>query len=823
MNGNEATVGVVARGHVGRGQRAWSQLWQVPTFVIGLFAFLCVAASSPYRADLREGPFAVELRELRQGLKDAVHPDKLVAQADHLLVEVRRHPRREGETNFLAGSAYYRLAEANPKNTVAQGKALEYLEKALAIGVPEVDVPALHHRLGVMLYRRGEDLERAVELMAQSVEQGADRPREAYELLVQAQLHLPAPDLDAALAASQKILELTDDPAQVGPVRYLRAELLLRQEKRLDAIKELDRISGKIPAELRVKTRLLQAQISEQERLWHRAATYWKELLADADHVPGGKARVLFCHGHCLASADPPNHAEAASSWQQALALGGKGGQAAGLRLGELCLFLRPGDPVKALAAWTEALKTIRTPSDYQNPHLDVAKARDLFERSCRQLLERRDFVHGQQTAELYKKIAVPGAGEVRWAEAVEARAEHWRSEAGNDAALLAKVHAEFHRAGVAYEQAALVRKDREQIEACWRSGQCYLAAKDVARAAAALERFVTLAKDEPRLAQAWFSLAETEAAVGHKEQARLAYYKCIEFPATPYAWRARYQLALEEIERKNYVEARDILKQNLTSAGPNIDREAHEKSIYKMAGLLLLTQAHDEAIWYLKEASRQYPNNANGLNARDHLADCYRRLAEQTQRKIEELNTIKLDNMTPERRAALEEMKAQQERTGRQWIEQAISVYQNLIDELNRKAAQKPLSGDESVLKRKAVFGIADMHFDLNNFSEALRRYQRLQQDYPKQVEGLIACNRIWHCVSVMVETPEQIRLARDAAQKAVLKARADLDALPADSEIFRGEGVWTKTNWATWLDWVDRQLNPAPTPASRPNPLIN
>ena len=37
---NDATEGVVAQGHVGRGQRAWSQLWQVPTFLIGVLAFL---------------------------------------------------------------------------------------------------------------------------------------------------------------------------------------------------------------------------------------------------------------------------------------------------------------------------------------------------------------------------------------------------------------------------------------------------------------------------------------------------------------------------------------------------------------------------------------------------------------------------------------------------------------------------------------------------------------------------------------------------------------------------------------------------------------
>ncbi len=823
MKGSGATVGVAAHGHVGRGRRAWSQVWQVPTFFAGLIAVLVVAASSSYRAELRDGPFAAELRRLRQGLREHVHPDELTALAERLLGEVRRHPRREGETCFLAGSAYSRQADTDPSNVGAAARAVENLDKALAIGVPEDDAPALHFRLGAALQRRGDDLPRAVELMAPSVERGADDPREGYALLVQAYLSLPTPDVDAALAASQKILELTDDPAELAPARYLRAELLLRKEQRLEAIKELDRIAGKIPVELRVKSRLLQARISEQEGLWHRAATCWKELLADAEHVPGGRGRVLYAQGHCLAGADPPQPAEAAAAWQQALALPGKAGQAAGLRLGELRLLRRPDDPDKALAAWTEALRSVANPADYQNPYLDIAKARDLFERSCRRLLERRDFERAQQAAERYKKIAAPGAGDERWAEAVEGQAQRWLSEAGTDTALVAKAHAQYHRAGVAYEQAALLRKEGEQLEPCWRSGQCYLAAKDLGRAAAALERFVTLAKDDPRLPQAWFSLAETEATLGHKEQARLAYYKCMEFPVTPYAWRARYQLALHEIERKNYPHAKEILKQNLTSAGPNIDRDAHEKSIYKMAGLLLQMQAFDEAIWYLKEASRQYPNNAGALSARDRLADCYRRLAEQMQRKIDEQATGTLDNMTPERRAALGEMRAHQERTRRQWLKQAIAVYQDLADELRRKAARQPLPRDQSVILRKALFGMAEMHFDMSDFSEALRRYQRLQQDYRQQVEGLIACNRIWMCVGVMVETPEQIRLAREAAQQSVKTARSDLDAMPHDSEVFRGPGVWSRANWQTWLDWVHGQLNPPSPAAGRPDPLID
>lgn len=823
MNANGATEGVVAHGQIGRGRRAWSQLWQVPTFIVGLLAMLGVAASSPYRADLREGPFVAELRSLREVVLTHQEPSNYVEPAERLLGEVRRHPRREGETYFLAGSVHFRLAEAAAAIGPHHAKALEYLERALAIGVPDVDAPALHYRLGVMLYRSASDPHRAVQLMAEGVEQGADRPQQAYALLLQAYAKLPSPDVDAALAASQKMIELTDHPQELGEARYLRAELLLRKGQRLDALKELDRIAGKISRELRVRTRLLQAQTAEQEGLFHRGADSWKELLADADDVPGGRARVLLAYGQCRFNADPPNYPAAAEAWQQALAAGGHAAQAAGLRLGELRLATAPGKPAPALDAWSQALREVRTVTDYQNSFLDLAKARGMFERGCRQYLDRRDFVHAQRAAELYKKVAEPGVADERWARAVEGQAQEQLKQAGADKAKLESAHGLFHRAAVAYEEAALKRPEKEQIELCWRSAQCFLAAKDLVHGAAALERFVTLAKDEPRLAQAWFALADAQTSLGKKDLARRAYHKCIEFPATPFAWRARYQLAVDEIERKNFLHAKDILKQNLTVTGPEMDREAHEKSIYKMAGLLLQMQAYDEAVWYLKEASRRYPSNSKALDARDRLADCYRLLAQQTLSKIQELQNIKQDGLSTERKAALDQMKSHQQRTRREWLNQAIEVYQGLADELLSKTVQATPTNDEAFLLRKALFSKAEVHFELNDFSGALRSYQRLQQDYAGQVECLHACHAIWRCVGVMIESPEQIRLAMEAAKESVRIARADLDKMPPELPGFHGPGAWTRQNWLTWLDWVNLQLNPPAAGSRKVNPLAN
>ena len=73
---------------VGRSRRRLSQLWQVPAFLIGLFAFLGVAASAPWRMTPQARDFYGSLAELREGVKkeEPGDGDRLVAQAEALLL-----------------------------------------------------------------------------------------------------------------------------------------------------------------------------------------------------------------------------------------------------------------------------------------------------------------------------------------------------------------------------------------------------------------------------------------------------------------------------------------------------------------------------------------------------------------------------------------------------------------------------------------------------------------------------------------------------------------------------------------------------------------
>ncbi len=583
----EGTRGL--RGQVGRASRSPGQLWQVPAFFLGLLAFIATFVTAPSRRDNSAADFQAEVTSLRRGLDpDQEKPAVLVAQAENLLARLPQFKRRAGEIHFLAGSAYFRQsAQCSPDTLESnQKKAISHFEEALALGPPPADMMALQYRLGFTLYRQGRDQKRAIELMAASVDKGSDRPAQAYGLLVQAYLALPKPNVEAALDKNLKQLELTDvrNVEEMALARLKRGELLLRKEDRGEAFKELKRIGKGAPRELRLKARLLQTGICEEEGQWNTAVELWKELLPDAQTIQGGKARVLYALGLAYRRSEPPQLEQATNCWREAFELGGNEGEAAGMRLGEMVLYGPKTDVAEALKIWAKVLESVRTPNDYKILALDISQAREVLDHACLFLLENQQYQATRSIAEVFKKIDHAGVADERLAQAAEGMAWELQKEAKRLGPLEAgpkfeEVRVQFHRAAVAFEEAAAARAEEGQAAVYWRSAQCFLAAKDPQSAAPILNKFLKLEKNEGRLAEGWLVLAETFQALGNKENAQGAYFKCIEIPATPFAARARYQLAMEEMANKNYSRARHPAAkpdQCRPAAGPGSPREVH-------------------------------------------------------------------------------------------------------------------------------------------------------------------------------------------------------------------------------------------------------
>ncbi len=798
---------------VGRARRTLGQLWQAPTFCAGVLAVTIVVATAPWRQAPEAWQREQTITGLRHGLEAEQDSDFLVGLAEKALTQFPEPDARSAEVHFLAGSAYLVQAQQRPEAQARElwPRAAEHLEKALTLGIGDADLPALQFRLGFALVRQNHDLPRAIELMAQAAERLPSPPRAGLQALLQAYLRLPEPDLDGALAASQRLLELSNDRDgdALARARLQHSDLLLRKGLPAEAVKELERVGSKVSAPLLLQARLLRARISEEEGRWLPAAAIWKEILAAGKDLPGGAAAGYLALGRCYRQAEPPDHTAAAEAWQEALKLGGPDGQAAGLRLGELRLAARPPGLTQALEDWRQALEPVKSSADFKNPHVSLEQVRGLFDTALRLATEGEAPVQAQALALLYRKVAPPGVAEEKLAEATEAQA---RLLAGRTGVKAEAVQAEYRRAGQSFEQAAAAAAAANRAEALWHAVRCYLAAQEPARAAAVLEQYVRLDRNEKRLAEGWFDLGEAFRLQEKKDEARQAYYKCIEYPNTPHACRARFYLAVELLSQekataKDLGQARDILEQNLK--GPLQDREAHEKSLYQLAWVLLQLQEFDRACIYLKEASRRYPNNPHALFSREQLGQCYRRMADQVHEKEMAVELRRKADVSDQNRLDLEEVLAHHRKTRRGWLEKSVQTYQELTDELEARARARPDVPDlERTLLRRALLSIAENRFELGEYDEALRQYRVLVERSRGKVEGLIACDRIWRLAEVMKQTQEQVARVRSAALEVVRIAEEDLARMKDDSADFKGDNVWTRATWLAHVARVRAQL---------------
>jgi tetratricopeptide (TPR) repeat protein len=802
---SQAALKVISPGKVGRARRTPSQLWQVPIFLAGAICFSLVAATTPLRRDRPEQDFLYDLDTLRALLvKKQGQPENQVRLAQSLLDRLEMAPRRAGEVHYLIGWLYLRVAHAGPpdKADAWRQKAITYLQSACGMVVPEDDQPFLQFRLGQALVESRKDLERAIACLTQSVERVLDQRSLGYGLLATAYLLLPNPNVDAALDANQKQLEYTEDPKQLPALRLTRGELLVRKGRWHHALTVLDHIGAKTPDEVRLRARLLQAECCEHEGLWNRAAVLWQELAAAPEKVPGGKARVLYALGVSHQRSDPPVIRDAETAWREAAELDGDDAQAAGLQLAGLHLGALP-DPDRALAELTRALARVNSSKEYHNQRLGLDSARSLFESGFKLLQANKDFVRAARLAELYKRIAEPGKADAQLGRMLEAEGHALTQKADSLAnkekkKLLDKAQRQFVAAGEAFARAAEARPKDQQAETLWRSATCFMAGKEYRRVTTSLERFLERQHDDESQAEACLMLAEALHAVGQKAESRRAFLKCLEYPNTPFAYRALYRLARGAIEDDNLKEAEEILKQNLRVMGPNVDREAHCKSLYLLADLLVRRNDYDQACLYLKEAFKQYPSDPKAYHARDQLGLCYTKLAEEVDKKLR-------GDLTPEARAYL---------TGSRnaWLEKAAHVYRELAADLQRSP---DLSPENRELLARANLRVADLHFEMNDFSEALRRYQIIQDRNRGRRDGLIACERIWRWASVLSALPEYRTEAIAAARAAVQKAQADLAKMPPDHEAFQVPGRPNREYWVNWLQQVKNRLDQIAAPA--------
>jgi tetratricopeptide (TPR) repeat protein len=762
------------------------QLWQVPVFCAGVLALAGVCL---LRVLGGGGPAGAVERDLATARRLLTQPDcpvdRLEATLERAMGETERAPLRAGEAHFLLGSAYLRLAGAsNPAGAAgARQQARAHLEQADQFGVADADRPRLLYRLAKVWFLTGADPQRVVDSLARSVD-AADDPVEGYALLAQAYLRLPQPDLQAALDANWKQLQLpTLNEEVLAPARLLRGELFLKVQKPEEARAILKFVRPPAPPELVLRASALQARSYQAEEQWARAAQLWQDVLA-APNVPAVDAGTFryclgLCHQH-LGQLDA-----AAEDWEKARAAApGEVAQAAETALAEA--RLHGSTPQVAMEHFRRLVHDVHGPGDWHNTLVDLPTVREVFERGCELYHKTGRHQLAMELAGLYAPLAEPGVAQALNARSAEAAArELLESAQRTQPASAARPLAEsarglFREAGRKYEAAVVAAATpAEQAERLAHSANCFVQGEECAAAIPVLQRWLKTGPPPERVGDVWFCLGEAYRNLHRDTDAGAAYRECLKQRGAA-ACRARYELALLEMARGEWDGAADDLDANLKVLSTEHDDEAQEKTLFALGNLHYRRQNYLIASLTLEKALGLYPNSGRATIGRYQLAECYRNLALQ-----ESQNMRSSERMRPE-------TERHYEGQYRAWLEKAATGYTEVARSFADRLNAGPLPEEEESLYRLAGTAAADCRSDLGQDQAAVQLYEALAARYHHRVEGLAALAGMARCYWRKGQG--------DQARQTLERVRTALNEM--DPSAFPSQpGGGTRAEWQEWL----------------------
>jgi tetratricopeptide (TPR) repeat protein len=782
----------------GAARVAARQLWQVPVFVAGAVALLGAALARPLACG---GPGRQLEHDLAAARALVARPDGDAEEALRLArrgLEAARQapPGRAGEALFLVGWAHVRLAEheAAPGPAEHWRGARQALEEAAREGVPADDGDRLNYLLGKAGYHTGDAPEVVAGRLAAGVE-GAENRVEGYDLLTQAYLRLTPPDLLKALEANEKLRQVPLAGEEVlAPARLTAGELYLRLGKPERARQVLEKVGEQAPPAVLARARLLRAQSFEDEGKWAQAAPLYKAALADGREPLASSGAVLYHLGACYQRLEQPP--EAAAAWEECVRGKGPAARAAAVALAEL--RVQEGQPEKGLGLLAGAVEGLKGPEGWANPLLDLARAREAFERIAAALRGDGRFDLAVRLARSYEKLAAPpraqvlrGEASAAWARSRHEAAARAKGNEEQQAEELA-ARALLAQAGAAFGEAAGLAKDAAvQGECLWQSAGQYLAGQEYGRAVEQLSRFLQQQPRSPRQGEGWYLLGEAHAQLGHAAVAMEAYRESIKFPGR-FAYQGRYRLALAALAAGNLDEAEAALQRNLDTLRIDPDAEAEEKTLFALGGLLYQRGNYRMVVRRLEEALGRFaaeagPHgriaaNPDYTRARYQLADSYCQLANQVTAGLFADRTI-----AAETRQHFEEEK-------RSWLEKALRELDRLGADLGRPEVQGHLSAGQRL---QLPFTAARCCFNLGDYEGALRRYEQLGARYQREPAGLDALAGEVNCY---------------AGMRLVDKVRERLEAVARAVPQTQGLGAADRAAWLKWVQDATRALERQP-----------
>ncbi len=324
--------------------------------------------------------------------------------------------------------------------------------------------------------------------------------------------------------------------------------------------------------------------------------------------------------------------------------------------------------------------------------------------------------------------------------------------------------------------------EDETWAESLWRAGRSFDRAGLHEEAIRHLDEYLSgRSREDPRRGEVAFRLAQAHHALQQYEDAA-RYYELVidEQPRSVVATRAHVPLAQCYLALDRKPEAERQLRQVLSGVAPiQPDADDFRDALVELGTLYYRTGEYAEAVEHLDQAARRYPDHSGIHQIMYRLADSYRGLARDIERRLRD---ERMESLGEQRR--LEELRFDH-------LREAMALYSRVRENLENRPTERLSSLDEDLLRSSHVLR-AEAAFELGLFDQAIRWYNLAVRRYPDHHVSMHALIQIVNAYMAMGD--------RDRAQTAHKRALTHLQQLR--NEAFEApDALLDRAAWEQWL----------------------
>jgi tetratricopeptide (TPR) repeat protein len=329
--------------------------------------------------------------------------------------------------------------------------------------------------------------------------------------------------------------------------------------------------------------------------------------------------------------------------------------------------------------------------------------------------------------------------------------------------------------------------------DAAWRAAEDFDLAGQTARVIEVLTGFVADRPLNSRTPRALFRLGQAYQA-RHQLDAAIATYRRLlqEFPRTLAAFDSYVPLAQCFVAKgKQYYDQAEhvllrVLEEDPTGPGFHTPRAPQfREALFKLGELYARRSSHEAAVSRLEDFLEYYPKDVRATRVRFMLAESYRGSGLQLRARSDAAAQIKLqEQLTEEFRTR---------------VRKAATLYEQVIAEYE-KSATELLQAKELLYLQLSHLYLADCYFDLGEYDQAIRLYEKAVYRYQDDPLVLPAYVQIVHSYYRLGDLHR--------AATALERARWRLRQMPLEQfsdPVLNKDEEWWRQWWTETLSWMD------------------